>query len=252
VPLALPVAALGAWFLAVGPGMIPEYLLPSPQSVGRCLADYVFGGRPDPYSGRFVSDLLASLSRVLGGFGLAVVLGLPFGLASGRLPLLARILSPTVNGLRSVPGICWLPLALVWFGVGYRTTVFLVALAAFFPLYLSAAAGAASVPTVQLRAGAMLGLGRPALVRHVVLPASAGHIRSGLRIGLGLSFAYLVLGELTGATQGLGAMIMDARLLGRVDLVIVGIVLIALTGWVADLLMVFLLRALFASMRFAP
>lgn len=253
LPLALPLAGLGAWALATGPGMVPEYLLPSPLAVARCLARYVLpGGGPDPYAGRFLADLAASLGRILSGFAIAVALGLPLGLASGRLPAFARLLAPTVNGLRSVPGICWLPLALVWFGVGYRTTVFLIALAAFFPLYLSAAAGAAAVPQVQLRAGAMLGLDRLGLVRHVVLPASAGHVRSGLRIGLGLSFAYLVLGELTGATKGLGAMIMDARLLGRVDLVIVGIVLIALTGWLADVLLVLCLRTAFKSCRRLP
>ncbi len=256
LPLALPLAGLGAWFWATGPGMLPEYLLPSPPAVGRALCDYVLGGVPgaasSPYSGRFPTDLAASLSRVLGGFCLAVALGLPLGLASGRLPLLARLLSPAINGLRSVPGICWLPLALVWFGVGYRTTVFLIALAAFFPLFLNAAAGAAAVPAVQLRAGAMLGLSRLGLVRHVVLPASAGPVRSGLRIGLGLSFAYLVLGEMTGATEGLGAMIMDARLMGRVDLVVVGILLVSLAGWLADVLLVLLLRAAFKSCRRLP
>lgn len=117
-----------------------------------------------------------------------------------------------------MPGISWLPLALVWFGIGMRTTVFLVALAAFFPVYLNTAAGARQIDPLLYRAGAMMGIGRLRGVFAILLPAAMPQIIGGLRLGLGISWAYLVLGELTGVANGLGAVIMDARMLGRIDI----------------------------------
>ena len=95
-----------------------------------------------------------------GGFGLAAVAGIPLGILSGRIVSVNRLLSMTVNALRAVPGISWLPLAMVWFGIGLKTTVFLVALAAFFPIYLNAEAGARQVNPILLQAGAMMGVHR--------------------------------------------------------------------------------------------
>lgn len=159
------------------------------------------------------------------------------------------MLSPLVNGLRSVPGICWLPLALVWLGIGFRTTVFLVALAAFFPIYLNAATGTAAVAPILVRAGSMLGLSPVAVFLRVIMPAAMPHIRAGLRLGLGVGFAYLVLGELTGVPDGIGTMIMDARLMGRVDMILVGIILMSVLGWLGDVLLGLMLRVAFKSAR---
>ena len=162
---------------------------------------------------------------------------------------LASLLSPIINGARAVPGISWLPLALLWLGIGFRATVFLIALAGFFPAYLNAAAGAASVPPVLIRAGRMLGFGRRAIFFRVVIPSAMPQVRTGLRVALGMSFSYLVLGELTGVPDGLGAMIMDARLAGRVDLLVSGIILIALVGWLCDVLLMRALSAVSVSLR---
>ena len=175
--------------------------------------------------------------------------GVALGLASGRSPALASLLSPIINGVRAVPGISWLPLALLWLGIGFRATVFLIALAGFFPAYLNAAAGAASVPPVLIRAGRMLGFGRRAIFFRVVIPSAMPQVRTGLRVALGMSFSYLVLGELTGVPDGLGAMIMDARLAGRVDLLVSGIILIALVGWLCDVLLMRALSAVSVSLR---
>lgn len=207
------------------------------------------GSGTDAYAGRFRDDLAASLFRVGGGYLLAVIPGVALGLASGRSPALASLLSPVINGVRAVPGISWLPLALLWLGVGFRATVFLIALAGFFPAYLNAAAGAASVPPVLIRAGRMLGLDRRAVFFRVVVPSAMPQVRTGLRVALGMSFSYLVLGELTGVPDGLGALIMDARLAGRVDLLVSGIILIALVGWLCDVLLVRLLSAVSLSLR---
>ncbi len=209
---------------------------------------YIFGADGQgPYAGRFARDALASLGRVGLGFCLATVFGLTLGVWSGRVPAAARLLNTPVNGLRAVPGITWLPLAMVWFGIGLKTTVFLVALAAFFPIYLNAASGAAQVNPLLLQAGAMMGVDRIRGTFAILLPAAMPAIVTGLRLGLGISWAYLVLGELSGVPDGLGAVIMDARMLGRIDMIVVGIILIALMGQANDWLLKNALKFCFNS-----
>lgn len=252
LPWLLPLLLFVCWELATSGGLAPEYLLPSPGTVWETVCAYmgaVSEGHADAYAGRFWGDVSASLGRVASGYLLAALPGVALGLASGRVPALASLLSPIINGIRAVPGISWLPLALLWLGIGFRATVFLIALAGFFPAYLNAAAGAASVPPVLIRAGRMLGFGRRAIFFRVVLPSAMPQVRTGLRVALGMSFSYLVLGELTGVPDGLGAMIMDARLAGRVDLLVSGIILIALVGWLCDVLLVRALSAASVSLR---
>lgn len=252
LPWLLPLLLFVCWESATSGGLAPEYLLPSPGTVWETVCAYmgaVSEGHADAYAGRFWGDVSASLGRVASGYLLAAIPGVALGLASGRVPALASLLSPIINGIRAVPGISWLPLALLWLGIGFRATVFLIALAGFFPAYLNAAAGAASVPPVLIRAGRMLGFGRRAIFFRVVLPSAMPQVRTGLRVALGMSFSYLVLGELTGVPDGLGAMIMDARLAGRVDLLVSGIILIALVGWLCDVLLVRALSAASVSLR---
>ena len=250
LPWVIPAAALLAWLLAGRLGWIPAYLFPPPEDVARAAYRYVFGSPGGaPYAGRFLQDARASLLRVAFGFSLAVALGIPLGILSGRLASVQSLLGATVNGLRAVPGISWLPLAMVWFGIGMGATVFLVALAAFFPVYLNAAAGARQVDPLLLQAGAMMGVRRFRGTFAILLPAAMPHIVTGLRLGLGLSWAYLVLGELTGVPDGLGAVIMDARMLGRIDIIVVGMILIAVMGRGSDLLLTASLRLCFKSAR---
>ncbi len=250
LPLLLPGGVLALWSALSYGGIVPEYMLPPPHVVWKTLWTYVAApSGSEAYAGRFLSDAGASLGRVVTGFVFAAALGIPLGVLSGRLRPMRLLFTHFIDGVRSVPGISWLPLALVWFGIGFKTTVFLIGLAAFFPIYVNTMAGVAAVPVHYIRAGTMLGLDRMGLLRHVILPASMGNILTGLRLGLGLSFAYLVLGELTGVAQGLGAVIMDARMLGRVDVIMSGIVLIALTGWLCDALLVSAMRLGFVSAR---
>jgi len=246
----LPGLLLAAWFAASRADWVPGYLLPDPVKIAQTGYSYIFDSPGStPYAGRFLSDASSSLIRVALGFLLAVVLGIPLGVVSGRMPVCRRLLSTTVNGLRAVPGISWLPLALVWFGIGMRTTVFLVALAAFFPIYINTAAGARNVSPILYQAGAMMGVRRLRGIYAILLPAAMPQIMSGLRLGLGIAWAYLVLGELTGVPNGLGAVIMDARMLGRIDVIIVGIIVIAAMGRLSDILLSGTLRLCFKSAR---
>lgn len=250
LPWILPAACLLLWFVLCRRGMVPPYLLPDPGDVGLAGYRYLFGTVGEaPYAGRFASDAPASLARVGAGFSLAVLLGLPLGIVSGRVPAAQKLLGLSINGLRAVPGISWLPLAVIWFGIGLKTTIFLVALAAFFPIYLNAAAGARQIDPLLLEAGAMMGFGRFRSTFAILIPGAMPHILTGLRLGLGISWAYLVLGELSGVPNGLGAVIMDARMGGQIEMILVGIIVIAVMGRLSDEMLKNCMRLLFKSAR---
>jgi NitT/TauT family transport system permease protein len=250
LPWILPATVVLGWMVVSQTGLLPPYLLPSPPEIGRMGYHYILGSNGEAaYSGRFLNDALASLIRVGCGFGWAVALGLPLGIISGRLMVVHELLGSLINGVRAIPGITWLPLAMVWFGIGIKTTVFLVALAAFFPIYLNAVTGASQINPLLLRAGAMMGVRRLRGTFAILLPGAMPQITTGLRLGLGISWAYLVLGELTGVPNGLGAVIMDARMLGRVDMIIVGMLIIACIGRISDQLLLRSLRFCFKSAR---
>jgi len=241
--LIIPAGVLILWWLVTAKGAVQPYLLPSPVEIAKVAFDFIFGNLSlSPYSGTFVIHAWQSLMRVVRGFLTAAVIGVPLGLLTGRILIVKKIIDPSVNLIRAIPGIGWLPLAMVWFGVGEATTLFLIALAAFFPIYLNTAQGAKEISPLLLRAGEMLGADKFSLFATVILPASLPSIIAGLRLGLGISWAYLVLGELTGVTYGLGAVMMDARMLGHVDVIMVAMIMIAILGWICDKILLFLIR----------
>ena len=253
LPWIIPAVVLLVWMAVSQTGFVPTYLLPHPFEIGKAGYNYIFGNPGEaPYAGRFAGDAMASLVRVFSGFAVAVILGLPLGIISGRLAVVQKLMSTSINALRAVPGISWLPLAMIWFGIGVKTTIFLVALAAFFPIYLNAAAGARQVDPLLLQAGAMMGVRRLRGTFAILLPGAMPHIMTGLRLGLGISWAYLVLGELTGVPNGLGAIIMDARMLGRIDIIVMGIIIIAIIGRISDQLLKFSMNFCFKSARRMP
>jgi sulfonate transport system permease protein len=185
--LILPACILILWYWVGEAGKIPPYLLPSPKDIILAMGDFINGkAKLTPYSGQFYSHLFSSLSRVLSGFGLATLLGLLLGFITGWIPMAKRIIDPTAHAIRTVPGIGWLPIAMVWFGVGEQTTIFLIALVSFFPIYINTAHGASSVPPQLVQAGRMLGADRLTLFRTIVLPSSFPDVVVGLRLGLGV------------------------------------------------------------------
>lgn len=235
----LPGILIVIWYFVTGSDIVAPYLLPSPEKLLRVMVDFIFGwGKLTVYSGTFFENLIQSCMRVAAGFALAAFLGLTLGFATGRKILIKRIVDPAVNLIRTMPGIGWMPLAMVWFGVGEKTAIFLIALAAFFPVYINAAHGASEVPILLIRAGRMLGASKFTLFRTVILPAAFPSVVVGLRLGLGISWAYLVLGELTGVSKGLGAVMMDSRMLGQVEMIPVAMICIAILGRVTDLLLI--------------
>lgn len=251
--LALPVPVLGlllwhvgvqeAWVLPFG---IQMTFLPEPADVGLRLVDLAVGGvHDDSFSGTLWTHLGASAARVLQGFLLAVVVAVPLGVLMGRSRLVFRMLDPTVNLVRPIPVTAWAPLTLLIIGFGDRSTVFLVFLAAVFPILLNTISGVRQVPGRLLEAASMLGTPPAQALYKVVIPAATPSIVGGMRIAMGLAWVILVVGETVGIDTGLGAMITQAREQSRTDLIIVGMIVIGLAGFVADRLLGLVFRVLF-------
>jgi ABC-type nitrate/sulfonate/bicarbonate transport system permease component len=234
VGLILPAVILLLWQF-VAPLFFSDFQLPPPGEVLSGAAGYVWGAADGSrYSGTFLADLGASAQRVLGGFVAGSALGIPLGLMIGFLPRAAAVVEPTISLLRSVPGIAWLPLALIWFGFGSSSAIFLIALGSFFPVCLSTAQGVRFVEPNLVLASRTLGASRLQAIRTVALPAAIPSILNGLRLGLAYSWIYMILGEFTGVNTGLGAALLTARESLRTDIIISLMLIIGLLGIITD------------------
>jgi NitT/TauT family transport system permease protein len=203
------------------------------------MVDFAVGGiHDDAFSGTLLTHLAASMGRVYAGFGMAILLGVPLGLAIGKVPFLRKLLDPTLSVLRPIPVTAWLPLSMIFFGLGPRSAVFLVFLGAFYPILLNTIFGVRSVDPKLFEAAAMLGCDGSRVFRQVVLPAAMPSIFNGLRLGHGFAWILIVVGEMTGVPTGLGSVIMDGRTLSRTDLVVSGMILIGIAGFLCDRIIV--------------
>jgi NitT/TauT family transport system permease protein len=210
IALIFPVGVLVIWHFATYGRKFS--LIPPPSEVAIELYDLAFGGiYDDAFSETLLTHLLASVSRVYGGFAIALIIALPLGLMIGRIPFVRQLLDPTLQVMRPIPVTAWLPLAMIIFGLGPRSAVFLVALGAFYPILINTIFGVRSVDPRLFEAASMLGCQGTAQFFKVVLPASLPAIFTGLRLGLGFAWVVIVVGEMTGVQTGLGAIIMEAR-----------------------------------------
>lgn len=244
----VPTAVLALWHLATYGRQYS--LIPPPIDVARSLYDLAFGGiYDDAYSRTLHVHLLASLSRVYGGFAIAASLAVPLGLLIGRISIVRRLLDPTLQVLRPIPVTAWLPLSMIIFGLGPRSAFFLVCLGAFYPILINTIFGVRSVDPRLFEAASMLGCQGTSQFYRVVLPASLPAIFTGLRLGLGFAWVVIVVGEMTGVPTGLGAIIMEARQLSRTEIVICGMVVIGVAGFISDRLVLMLGKRL---LRWSP
>ena len=245
---AFPISVLVFWHLATYGRKYS--LIPPPNEVAIELYDLAVGGiYDDAFSQTLHIHLLASMSRVYGGFALAVAIALPLGLMIGRIPVVRQLLDPTFQVLRPIPVTAWLPLAMIMFGLGPRSAFFLVFLGAFYPVLVNTIFGVRSVDPRLFEAASMLGCQGSAQFFRVVLPASLPAIFTGLRLGLGFAWVVIVVGEMTGVQTGLGAIIMEARQLSRTEIVICGMIVIGIAGFITDRLVLLLGRRL---LRWSP
>ncbi len=221
-PLAFLLALLLLWQWAVA--RHPGQLLPGPWAVGKALVELA-------RSGLLVRYTVASLFRVTWGFGLAAATAIPLGMYLGRQSGAERALNPLIQILRPISPLAWIPIAILWFGVGDLASIFLIFLGSFFPLLINAVDAVRSVPAVYVQSGHNLGLSPTELFRRVLLPAALPRLVAGLRLTLGIAWLVVVAAEMIAVNSGLGFLIVDARNAGnRYDLVVAGIAVIGVIG----------------------
>jgi NitT/TauT family transport system permease protein len=225
-PIAFIAILLVAWQLAVS--RQPAHLLPGPWGVVGGIRDLLRHGLLFKY-------VVASLFRVTWGFVLAAVLAIPLGLMIGWYRRAEMAINPLVQIFRPISPLAWIPLAILWFGVGDVSSIFLIFLGCFFPLLLTAINAVQNVPAVYINAGRNFGLSHIALVSRVLYPAVIPQLLIGLRITLGVAWLVVVAAEMIAVDSGLGFLIVDARNAGnRYDLVVAGMVIIGVIGLLLD------------------
>lgn len=228
--VAVALLALVLWSALARWGGWADYVLPSPAQVLAGLGE-------DLASGRLATDVIASLYRVMLGYGLACALGVPCGLGLGHAPLARAALLPGVNFFRALSPLAWIPFAILWFGIGDVPVVFLIFMATFFPLVLAVMGAVANVPPIWLRVGREYGLRGPRLLVHVTLPAILPQLITALRVTVGLAWLVVVAAEMVAGRDGLGFAIWDARNGLRADLLVARMAAIGTIGVVLDALL---------------
>jgi ABC-type nitrate/sulfonate/bicarbonate transport system permease component len=212
-------------------------LLPPPSSVVRAFVDLLENGRIE-------ADISASLMRLVIGFGVAAFAGVLAGSAMGWWPLVGRLFNPLVDFLRPIPPMAWIPIGLLWFGIGDAQNIFIIFLGAFYPIVVNTYVGVRDVDRNLIWAAQTLGGSRTQILWEIVLPAAFPIVLTGLRIGLGIGWMALVAAELVGASSGLAYLIEDSRNLLFTERVLLGMALIGILGFVMDQLMRALQRKL--------
>jgi NitT/TauT family transport system permease protein len=173
----------------------------------------------------------------VGGFAIGAGLALPLGLLMGAWPRVHELMNPVVQLVRPIPPIAFIPLAILWFGLGDPPAFFLIALGAFFPVLVNTVAGVRSVDAIYLRAARNLGAGEWTLFWRVIVPAAMPYILAGVRIGIGVAFIVVIVAEMIAVNSGLGYRILEAREYFWSDKVIAGMISIGLAGLGIDVLM---------------
>jgi ABC-type nitrate/sulfonate/bicarbonate transport system permease component len=221
------VILIAAWELAARLVWRDPGVLPAPSEAA-AIAWRTLGLR------EFIEHAFASLWRIVAGFAIGALAGIALGIASGWYRLVAIFTRPLVEVLRPIPPLAWIPIAIVWFGLGEPSKIFVIFLGAFFPVFTAAHRGMSGIAPVILRAARTMDVDGVGLLLRVALPAALPDIATGLRIGFGLSFGILVAAELIAADRGLGHLVMQARQLGQLGTSIFAIFVIGILNLVAD------------------
>jgi len=228
LPLITGIVLVAAWHFAVR--LSGTKIFPSPAAVAKAVISLSEKG----FLWSYIRD---SLMRVAAGYGAAVVIGVPLGMLAGWYTPLQRAMNPLVQLLRPISPLAWMPLAVIWFGISNLAPMFLIFLASLFPIIVATTNAVRDVPPMFLQAGRNFGLSAPQLIRRVIFPAVLPRIVVGLRIAFGVAWIVLVASEMIAVDSGLGYLIIDARNAGkRYDLVVAGMLLIGVVGFLLDAL----------------
>jgi len=222
---------LAVWTVSASLQLVSPVFLPSPAAVW---AKFIVVAREGFVDATLFQHVLASLWRVFAALIAAVVVGVPVGLAIGISRIGRGVFDPLLEFLRPIPPLAYLPLIIIWFGIGEPSKVLVIAIAMLAPVALSTAAGVRSVSRERVDAARSLGATRAQVIRHVILPSALPSILTGLRIALGAGWSTLVAAELVAATRGLGFMIQSAAQFLVTDVVVMGILVIAIIAFALE------------------
>jgi sulfonate transport system permease protein len=227
--LALAIPAVGgtAWQALAAGGVLPPAIMPSPADIAATLWALV-------RSGEMWTHVLASGLRVVEGFALAAALGLSLGVAIGLSPTVERMAALPIQLIKPVPPIAWIPLAILWFGIGEGAKVYIIFIGALFPILINTIDGIRQTDGRYVELARILEVPRRRFIRQVILPGALPQIMTGLRIGLTVSWMCVVAAELIAASRGLGFLIMDARQLSQSDVVLAGMIAMGVLGKATD------------------
>jgi sulfonate transport system permease protein len=225
--LLLPVSLALGWEIYVALGYSNGRLVPPPTKVFSTIMDLA-------RSGELALHVKATLTRVGAGFGLGVVTGTILGAISGYWVLARRLLDPTIQALRAIPSLAWVPLFILWLGIFETSKIVLIAVGVFFPVYLGVMGAILSVDRKIVEVGRVFRLSGPAMIRRILLPAVLPAYVLALRVGLGLGWMFVVAAELIGASEGLGYLLLDGQQLGKPAEIVAAIVIFAILGKTTD------------------
>jgi sulfonate transport system permease protein len=225
--LALPLGLLALWWLALQRQWVRPYQLPAPMTVLATFQEML-------QRGELQSHMIATIGRTLASYLFGVIPAVVLGVASGLSAVVRAGIDPTIQGIRAVPSLAWVPLFLLWFGIGEQARLLLIALGAFLPVYLNTVAGVESVDRRLVEVGRAYGLSPSAITFRIVLPGSLPGILTGLRSGLSMAWMFVVAAELIAASNGLGFLLIDGQSTMRPDRVLAAIITFAFLGRASD------------------
>ncbi len=230
LPAAVIAGLLLVWYAICKSGLVPAYQLPSPGDVARSF-------REEIASGRLVNDVIASLWRITIGFTISALLAIPAGLWLGQHAMGRKAFAPLLNFFRFLSPLAWIPFAILWFHIGDKPAVFLIFLAAFFPLALSTMAAVANIPKIYFRVARDYNYKGMELLTKVTFPAVLPQVVTALRVTYGIAWVVIVAAEMVGCQDGLGYGIWDARNGLRLDTAVCYMIIIGALGMLADRLL---------------
>jgi NitT/TauT family transport system permease protein len=222
---------LGVWQIIAVSGLFLPELLPTPLAVFKAMVELA-------QSGALITHIVSSLIRVFVGFSLAVVIAIPTGFFLGRFEKVQHAFNPLIQILRPISPIAWIPLAILWFGIGDKPAIFIIFITTFFPVLVASITSVRNVDPIYIKVAINFGASDRDILMKVIFPATFPNIFVSLRIALGMAWVIIVAAEMVGMRSGLGFLILDARNFLRTDMVVSGMVTIGLIGFILDRIMV--------------
>ncbi|TPF85590.1 hypothetical protein BW13_09820 [Bifidobacterium sp. UTCIF-37] len=225
--LVLPIAIVALWSLYGSAGQTQSYSMATPQQIVAAAVEYATDGE-------LLINILVSFTRVLEGFLVALVAAAVLGVAAGISRRFERFIDLVMQVLRPIPGIAWIPLAILWFGIGENSKIYIIFIGAFFPMFVNIVDGIKGIDKRYFELGEVYEIPKWRFIRQVVIPAALPQILTGIRLGLSGAWICVVAAEMIGATSGVGFMLSDGRSMSRPDVVILAMLLIGVIGKLMD------------------